>query len=271
MSKFFVNNCQIQNEMITIKGEDVNHIANVLRLQKQDKIFICDRDEETTYQTEIVKITKDEVECKIIKKITNTNESVIQVTIFQGLPKSDKMEYIIQKTTELGVKAVLPVSMKRCVVKLEGKDASKKLERWQKIAEVAAKQSGRDMIPKIEDVMKFEKVKEVVSDFDLFLVAYEGEKRNTLKRVLSDIHINRIKKEIAKEKEIKLEERLYTPLIKEELKIGVMIGPEGGIESEEVEQLKNLGAKVVTLGKRILRTETAPIAILSNIMYEFEG
>ncbi len=271
MPKFFVENHQIRNEVITINGEDVNHIVNVLRLQREDMILVCDKDEEITYQTKIIDITKDKVECKIVGKVTDTTESMIQVTIFQGLPKADKMEYIIQKTTELGVKEIVPIRMKRCIVKLEGKDEIKKIDRWQKIAEVAAKQSGRDRIPKVENVICIEDLKGKIADFDLFLIAYEEEKEHTLKKELSKIHINRLKEEIDLVKEMKPEDRIAFYKIKEKLTVGVLIGSEGGLDKQEVEILRQNGAKVVTLGRRILRTETAPIAILSNIMYEFDG
>lgn len=248
MPKFFVTNNQIQNEIIIITGEDVNHIVNVLRLKKQDKILVCNKDEQITYQTQICDINTKEIKCKILEQLEQTTESEIQVTVFQGLPKADKMEYIIQKTTELGVYEIVPVAMKRCIVKLEGKDENKKIDRWQKIVEVAAKQSGRDRIPKIGNVMKFDLLKEVIVKFDLFVVAYEQEKNNTLKQVLQ-----------------------YAKKTGTYQKIGVVIGPEGGIEEAEVEELRENGAKIITLGNRILRTETAPIAILSNLMYEFEN
>ena len=136
------------------------------------------------------------------------------------------------------------------IVKLDGKDSRKKIERWQKIAEVAAKQSGRNVIPSIEDVIEIKRVKECIKEFDLFLVAYEEEKNVILKQELKKI------------KQKYLENNA--------LKIGILIGPEGGLEKEEVESLKQSGAKVITLGNRILRTETAPIAVLSNIMYEYD-
>lgn len=260
MSKFFVPNNQIKNGIVTIYEDDVNHIVNVLRLEKKDIIYICDKDENITYETEIFEITKEKVTSKIIKRIQESTETNIKVTIFQGLPKVDKMEYIIQKTTELGVTKIVPVSLKRCIVKIDKKDEDKKITRWQKIAEVAAKQSGRDMIPKINNIVKIDEIKNTISDFDLFLVAYEEEKEKTLKEVLTGFHTKKIKanKELNLEKEIK------------EQKIGVVIGPEGGIEKEEINILKENGAKIVSLGNRILRTETAPISILSNIIYEFE-
>ena len=254
MPKFFVENSQIKNELIEIQGEDVNHISNVLRLQKEDIITITDKDTSNSYNTYIVELNKEKVICKIIEKIEDTTESKVRVTIFQGLPKADKMELIIQKTTELGVNKIVPVSMKRCIVKLEGKDSIKKIERWRKIAEVASKQSGRDVIPNIENVENIKKVCENIKYFDLFLVAYENEKENSLKNELTNFKIN-----LSKEKEECVE-----------YKIGILIGPEGGIDIEEINLLKEAGAKTVSLGKRILRTETAPITMLSNIIYELE-
>lgn len=268
MPKFFVKNNQIQNEMITILGEDVNHIANVLRLKKEDEIIICDKDEIINYKAKIIEIQKEKVVCNIIEKLTNTTESSIEVSIFQGLPKSDKMEYIIQKATELGVKEVIPVAMKRCVVKIDEKDMAKKTNRWQKIAEVAAKQSGRDIIPKVNEIINFQKMKDVICLYDLFLVAYEEEKQVTLKQVLQQTKERLQNGTIKTEEILKLSDRKNE---KDKIRIGVVIGPEGGLESKEVEELKQNGAKIITLGNRILRTETASLAILSNIIYEFEN
>lgn len=155
------------------------------------------------------------------------------------------MELIIQKTTEIGVKKIVPVAMERSIVKLNEKDAKKKIERWQKIAEVAAKQSKRDIIPKIENVIKISDLCSEISQYDLFIVAYEDEKEIMLKQILKQN--------------------------KETKKIGVLVGPEGGIDGKEIEKLVENGAKIVSLGKRILRTETAPITIASNIVYEFES
>lgn len=155
------------------------------------------------------------------------------------------MELIIQKTTEIGVKKVIPVAMERSIVKLNEKDVKKKIERWQKIAQVAAKQSKRDIIPKIENVINIHTLCDKIKEYDLFIVAYENEEEITLKQILKE------------NKEIK--------------KIGILVGPEGGIDEKEIEKVVQNGAKVVSLGKRILRTETAPIAITSNIVYEFEN
>ena len=246
MYKFFITQNQIDENTATILGEDVNHISNVLRLKKNDNIILCNKDEGSSYNTEIIEISKEYIRCSIINKILETIESSVSVDIYQGIPKADKMEYIIQKATEIGVKNIYPVSMERCVVKLDSKTETKKIERWNKIAEVAAKQSKRDFIPKVENVIKIENICQNTSKYDIILIAYEKEESNTLKKELKNIDKNK------------------------ELKIAVVIGPEGGIAQNEIERLILSGAKVVTLGKRILRTETASLVVLSNIIYEFE-
>lgn len=246
MPKFFVKTNQINNNKIQILGEDVKHIAQVLRLKKDDDLNICNIDTGENYIVAIEKINKNEVLCNILKQIENISESNVQITVFQGLPKADKMEYIIQKNTELGVKNITPVIMKRCVVKLEEKNINKKIERWQKIAESASKQSGRDIIPTIENPITIEELSKKINEFNVLILAYENENKNTLKS------------ELQKFKNIP------------NLKIGIVVGPEGGLDTQEVNILKNSGAKVVTLGKRILRTETASIMIISNIIYEYE-
>lgn len=251
MPKFFVLEDQIKDETIYIIGNDVNHIANVLRLKKGSDLLVCSKETNITYRTKIDQILKEKVVCQILGKVEETSESKVDVTIFQGLPKAEKMELIIQKSTELGVKNIVPVTMKRCVVKLDGKDAVKKIERWQKIAEVAAKQSGRDAIPQIEPIIKLDKLVEKVAEFDAFIIAYENEKETTLKQILQQV------KEKSKTKNDKV-------------KLGILIGPEGGIDSAEIDLLVKNGAKVITLGNRILRTETASLTILSNIIYEYE-
>lgn len=156
------------------------------------------------------------------------------------------MEYIIQKTTEIGVKNIYPVALERCVVKLDKKDENKKILRWEKIAEAAAKQSKRDFIPQIQNVINLENICKNVPKYDIILLAYENEEGNTIKTELQ-----KIKK-------------------RDNVNIGVVIGPEGGFTEKEVNTLIASGAKCITLGKRILRTETAPIVLLSDIIYEFE-
>ena len=249
MPKFFVKQEQIQKNKIIIQGQDVKHIKKVLRAKIGDKIEICNSTSSENYLCEITEIENEQIECKIEDKIEINKESKVKVTIFQGLPKADKMEYIIQKSVELGVYEIIPVEMKRCVVKLNDKDKEKKIQRWQKISEVASKQCGRDIIPEVKDVINIKKLCNLMEIYDILLIAYEEEKEVTLKQQLQEIK---------------------SKFKNDEIKIGVVIGPEGGLEKQDVEELRNFGGKIITLGKRILRTETVALNILSIIMYELE-
>lgn len=157
MRKFFVESNQINNNQIEILGEDINHIKNVLRLEIGEKIKICDKTNQINYISEIAEITSKCVRCNILEKAKNEAEGNVELHIFQGLPKADKMELIIQKGTELGVSEFIPVAFKRSIVKLSGKDEAKKIDRWNKIAEVAAKQSGRDLVPKVRNIENIKK------------------------------------------------------------------------------------------------------------------
>ena len=146
MYKFFVKEEQIENDRVNIIGEDVNHIKNVLRLNVGEKFYVCNKDTSKSFMCKLIEFCNNSVMCEILEEILDTTEASTYIHIFQGLPKSDKFEYIIEKCTEIGVKEITPVSMKRSIVKLDEKDKLKKLDRWQKIAEVAAKQSKRDSI-----------------------------------------------------------------------------------------------------------------------------
>ena len=252
MSKFFVKTEQINNNDIVIIGDDVNHIINVLRMKKTDKVQICNQDTGDNYNAEIVNYSKNEVECKIISKINETTESNVHITLFQGIPKFEKMELIIQKNTEVGIKSIVPVIMERTVVKLDEKIASKKLERWQKIAEIAAKQSMRDIIPQIGNITKLKDID--TTEFDAVLVAYENEEHNMLKTELQKLE-RKIKSNNSSE---------------QQYNIAIVIGPEGGISEKELVMLAEKYAKFVSLGKRILRTETAGVVMAGNIIYELE-
>lgn len=244
MPKFFVSNNQIKQNVIEIIGNDVNHISNVLRLSINDEIVICNKDIGENYITRIIEIKKDKIICEVLEKnIEDTNK--VEITIFQGLPKADKMELIIQKCTELGVTEITPVQMERCVVKLDLKSESKKIERWQKIAEAASKQCRRNSICKINSVTNIKNICNVVEDYDILLVPYEEEQKTSFKEILHS-YVNA-----------------------KNLKIAIVIGPEGGFDKKEIDSLKETGAKIITLGKRILRTETVAIAMTSAIMYEF--
>lgn len=247
MYKFFVKKNQIEGSIVKIIGEDVNHIKNVLRLQPNENIQVCNIDEEKTYVTKIIETQQNSIVTEILEEYTYTTESNISLHIFQGLPKQEKMEQIIQKATEIGVNDITPVKMDRCVVKLDEKSASKKIERWQKIAEVAAKQSKRDKIPTIHSCISLKNIYEIVKNYDIVIIAYEEEKQLSIKQVLKEVKANGVQK------------------------IAIIIGPEGGITKEEINFLNTLpNAKTVTLGKRILRTETAPLVLVSCIMYEFD-
>lgn len=248
MPKFFVEENKIKNNIIEIKGKDVNHIKNVLRKNIGDIIEICNKDTQENFLAKIIKIDDIQIDCSIIEEIDKKVESNLYINIFQGLPKADKMELIIQKSVELGVSEITPVEMKRCVVKIAPKDEDKKIQRWQKISEVAAKQCGRDIIPLINRITNINGICSLCKDYDVVLLAYEKENKNTLKNELQ-----KLKK-----------------LQKEKIKIAIIIGPEGGMQQEDVIKLKESGAKVITLGKRILRTETVALNMISVITYELE-
>ena len=217
MPKFFANQEQVDEEKIKIIGNDVNHIKNVLRKKVGDKLTICNTFNMKDYVCEILKIDEDYIQCEIKEELENNTESNIKVTIMQGLPKADKMELIIQKSVELGVYDITPIEMKRCVVKLNEKDKQKKIQRWQKISEVAAKQCGRNIIPNINSVINIKNICNLIKEYDIVLVAYENEQEVTIKQELKKI----------KEK--------YN---NKEIKIAVVIGPEGGISPEEVALLQ---------------------------------
>jgi len=245
MPKFFVTQEQIKDNKILIIGQDVNHVKNVLRKKVGEELIICDKDNCEDYLCKICELNEKQIECEIINTLESDIEPITKVTIFQGLPKSNKMELIIQKAVELGAHEIIPVEMKRCVVKLDEKDKTKKIQRWQKISEVAAKQCGRNIIPKINNIVNIKNICNLIKEYDIVLLAYENEKQNTIKKELQNLNKNN-------------------------LKIAVIVGPEGGISEEEFSSLTQNGAISVTLGKRILRTETVAINILSIIMYELE-
>jgi len=244
MPRFFVSDNQINEDVIVIEGSDVNHIKNVLRYKVGNEIEVASKQKEESYLCKIEQILEDEICCNIIEKIEQSKESKLHLHILQGLPKSDKMELIIQKCTELGVKEITPILMTRCIVKIDEKEASKKQERWQKIAEVAAKQCGRELIPKINPVHTLKNIYKLIEEYDILLVAYEKEEANTLKPIIEELKSKN----------------------KNDLKIAILIGPEGGIDEKEIKELKT--GEVITLGKRILRTETVAFVLSSILMYE---
>ncbi|SFR68665.1 16S rRNA (uracil(1498)-N(3))-methyltransferase [Anaeromicropila populeti] len=245
MHWFYIEKSQINGEYISITGSDVNHIKNVLRMSKGERVVICDGEGKDYYCT-----LQDFSASEIVAKIEDINdtESELQgkIYLFQGIPKKDKMELIIQKAVELGAYEVIPVSMKRCVAKIEDrKKEEKKIERWQSIATSAAKQSGRGIIPKVRNVMRFSEAVAFAKGLDINIVPYEqADNMSETKQMIQ---------KAASQKSI-----------------GVFIGPEGGFDESEISAVIEAGFCPVTLGRRILRTETAGLTILSVLMFELE-
>lgn len=245
MQRFFVRNEQLkENKTIEILGKDVNHIKNVLRCKIKERIEVCILETGIAYLCEIEEITGEYILVSVIEQIKKTKEANIYINVIQGLPKADKMELIIQKCTELGVAEFTPLSLKRCIVKIDKKDEVKKVSRWQKLAETAAKQCGRNIIPKVNNIYNIQNIYEILKEYDIVLVAYENEKDNMLKTVLNK---NQNKKDI---------------------KIAIIIGPEGGLEENEIQLLNENKCNIISLGNRILRTETVAFVMTSIIMYE---
>ncbi|MFA6308727.1 MAG: 16S rRNA (uracil(1498)-N(3))-methyltransferase [Clostridia bacterium] len=248
MSKFFINKSDITGNIIIIAGEDVSHIKKVLRLKVGNNLTLCDGNS-MDYNCVIEKIDEKAVTLRIMCTSFSDTEPKINVTLYQGIPKSDKFDYIIQKSVELGVKSIVPIITERTVVKIENEsDGIKKAARWQKIAYEAAKQSNRGIIPKVELPIAFSKALEQINNYQLKIIPYEKENKIDLKSVLNEYIIN-----VSENKG---------------LDVSVIIGPEGGFTEEEVEKAKEKGVQSVTLGPRILRTETAGVNVLSILMYE---
>lgn len=244
MHHFFVTPEQVRESEIYIEGQDVNHIRNVLRMKMGEQLEISDGNNKK-YLCEICELSAEQVRLQILKELFHNTELPSKIYLFQGLPKSDKMELIIQKAVELGVYEVIPVVTRRSVVKLDDKKATKKVERWNSIAESGAKQSGRNIIPKVTSVMSYKEALQHASDLDVVLIPYElAEGMEQTRMLVSNICPGQ--------------------------SVGIFIGPEGGFEREEVEYAMEKGAHSITLGKRILRTETAGLTTLSILMYHLE-
>lgn len=242
MHKFFVPKKNIEGNKAIIDGEDVKHIYKVLRLKIGDVVSV-NNSEGKEYIGEITLIDKSSVEINLIEENSINNESPIEVYLYQGMPKSTKMDLIVQKNTELGVKAITPIITERVVVKTELKEF-KKVDRWNRIALEACKQCKRSLVPQINVPIEFQQLLEELKGMDLVVVPYENEEGYGIKKLIKDID----KKSI--------------------VKVAIVIGPEGGFEESEIHKLKEIGASIVTLGPRILRTETAGFTCLSLIMYE---
>ncbi len=245
MYQFFVEPDQICGKIITITGSDVNHIKNVLRMKPGEELSVSNGIDGKEYRCGISSLEEDRVVCELRFVKEDGVELSSRVHLFQGLPKADKMELIIQKAVELGVYEIIPVATKRCVVKLEEKKAAVKIARWQQIAEAAAKQSKRRIVPRVGKVMTFGEAVQKAASMDVKLIPYElAEGMERTKALIEGLRPGQ--------------------------DIAVFIGPEGGFEETEVDKALASGIEPVTLGKRILRTETAGFTVMAWIMYQLE-
>lgn len=244
MYHFFVEPERILGETVSIGGSDYNHIKNVLRLDKNEEISVYDGE----YHEYICKLNRyecDEAIFDILYEKESESELDSKLYLFQGLPKSDKLEMIIQKAVELGAFQIVPVKMHRSIVKYDNKKAKAKITRWQAISESAAKQSGRTIIPEVKDIMDYKEALKYAKDLDVVIVPYEHEEGiSHTKEVISNI--------------------------KPGMSVGIFIGPEGGFEDYEIQEAIDLGFEPVSLGRRILRTETAGLCALSVLMFALE-
>lgn len=246
MYQFFVEPGQIQGRRIIITGSDVNHIRNVLRMKPGEEIAVSNGTDGREYRCGIESFTEDEVICSLRFVKEDGVELPSRIHLFQGLPKADKMELIVQKAVELGAYEVIPVAARRCVVRLDEKKAASRISRWQGIAEAAAKQSRRGIIPQVHLVMNMREAVAYARTMEVKLIPYElAENMGHTKEVLE--------------------------AVKPGTDIAVFIGPEGGFEQEEIELAMAAGIEPVTLGRRILRTETAGLTVLSWLMYHLES
>lgn len=245
MHRFFVEQSQIGQDSIVITGQDAHHIKNVLRMRQGEEILISDG-EKMEYNCTVAELNEEEVVVNILSSGESGIELPSRIYLFQCLPKSDKMELIIQKAVELGVHEIVPVASSRCVVKLDAKKEAGKIKRWQGIAESAAKQSKRMLIPQIHSVMRFADALKYAQEMDVKLIPYELATGMAGTRELIQS-------------------------IQPGQSVAVFIGPEGGFDESEVLQAKEAGVLPITLGKRILRTETAGFTVLSILMYHLEA
>lgn len=240
MDRFFVEESQIEDGRIKIVGEDVRHISGALRLEIGDEIEVVASGE--IYLSRIETMDKKEVGLKILDIYPGKNEPRTKISLYQGIAKGSRMDYIIQKGTEIGITEFVVVETSRSVVKIgDSKKKASKLERWQKIADEAGKQCKRDILPKVRDIISFEEMLEELSSQSNVFIPYEEDREHSLKEALKTV---------------------------DSTGISIVIGPEGGFEFEEVERVRNLGASSISLGPRILRTETAGLVTAAIILYE---
>lgn len=242
MHRFFVSPDNIKPPEIFITNSDVNHIKNVLRLVVGEEVVVCDGFG-NEYQAKIIEIERDKIRLDIVEKFPDRNIYFPQITLFQSLPKSSKMDLIIKQTTELGIFRIVPLVTERTIVKLDSAALRNRLDRWRKIAVEASKQSQRNTIPEISDSINLANTEDVLKEFDLILVPWEKEKKKSLRDVFSRSGFKNI---------------------------AIIIGPEGGFSEDEIKKLMSFDVKTITLGENILRTETAGIVVLAIMLYELD-
>jgi len=242
MPKFFVDKNNIGEKNIEITGDDAKHISAVLRAKVDEEIIICDG-YGTDYLCRLIGINKKQVLAEIIKKYENKNEPELKITLYQGLPKGDKMELVIQKCVEIGVDKIIPVITDNTVIKI-GEKAEKKSLRWNKISEAAAKQCGRGKIPRVDKILSFKDAVKASKILDNAIIPYENERKTSIKEFVKSFNGK---------------------------SIGIFIGPEGGFSENEINLCKENDITSVSLGKRILRTETAGLVTSVILLYELEG
>ncbi|MGL6106584.1 RsmE family RNA methyltransferase [Romboutsia sp.] len=242
MDRFFVEkkNINLEDNTCIIEGEDVKHISKVLRCKIGEELEICDN-YNNEYICEITNIDKSIVSLHILEKVDVKRESNLKIKLYQGLPKGPKMEMILQKLTEVGVDEIILVQTKRSVAKVDDKKEDKKIERWERIIYEAAKQSKRGRIPKLRGVLSFKEALEEMKTNDFNIAPYENERTKSIKQSIKGLDINNM---------------------------GIFVGPEGGFDESEIEAIENINGQSVSLGPRILRTETASVVASSIVLYE---
>lgn len=252
MPKFFITESDISNNVVELNGENANHILNVLRLKIGDSIEVCDNNSSSAldYICKIIDIKDDSVIAEVVECLESISEPSIKIRLYQGLPKAEKMELIIQKGVELGVSSIVPISTERAIVKLtKGEKQDKKIARWNKISESASKQSKRSIIPEVERILTFkDAIQKAVSENTINIIPYELEKDFTLKEFCKDLRED-----------------------DNAISIGVFIGPEGGFTENEINIAITNRVIPITLGKRILRTETAGFITTAILLHELDN
>ena len=238
MARFFVSPEEMQSDFFVLTGENAQH-AKVLRLKAGEEVLVCDGAGNECVCT-VSDVSDGQISLVVQKQQASASEAAVRVSVYMAFPKGDKLEHVIQKATELGAYEIVAFPSSRCISRPDEKSLKKKLERWQKIAASAAEQSGRGRIPQVLTLPSYQAALERAAACDKALLFYENERSSTLKMALSSPYKT----------------------------VSLLTGPEGGLEEKEVAQAMAAGLQVCTLGRRILRCETAPLCALSAVMYD---